>query len=48
MLDIFTELHNVQDSKEFLPCKPGVAGSIPGFNSLSDETLSRGPVSIWP
>ena len=29
-----------------LPCKPGVAGSIPGFTSLSDETLSRGPVSI--
>ena len=21
-----------------LPCKPGVAGSIPGFISLSDET----------
>ena len=29
-----------------LPCKPGVAGLIPGFTSLSDETLSRGPVSI--
>ena len=22
------------------PCKPGVTGSIPGFASLSDETLS--------
>ena len=22
-----------------LPCKPGVTGSIPGFISLSDETL---------
>ena len=29
-------------------CKPGVAGSIPSFTSLSGETLSRGPVSIWP
>ena len=29
-----------------LPCKRGVAGSIPCFTSLSDETLSRGPVSI--
>ena len=28
--------------------KPGIAGSIPGFTSLSDETLSRGPISIWP
>ena len=26
-----------------LPCKPGVAGSVPGFASLSDETLSHGP-----
>ena len=25
-------------------CKPGVAGSIPGFTSLSDETLICGPV----
>ena len=31
-----------------LPCKPGVPDSIPGFTVLSDETLSRGPVSIWP
>ena len=29
-----------------LPCKPGLAGSIPGFTSLSDETLNRGPISI--
>ena len=35
----------------YLPCKPGVAGSIPGFTSLSDETLSCGPspydLSCW-
>ena len=30
----------------FLPCKPGVVCSNPGFSSLSDETLNRGPVSI--
>ena len=29
-----------------LPGKPGVAGSISGFSNLSDETISRGPVSI--
>ena len=29
-----------------LSCKPWVEGSIPGFSSLSDETLSRGPVSM--
>ena len=28
------------------PCKAGVAGSIPGFSSLSDGTINRGPVSI--
>ena len=28
------------------PCKPGVAGSIPGFSSLSDGTINRGPVYI--
>ena len=28
------------------PCKPGVASSIPGFSSPSDETLNRGPISI--
>ena len=28
------------------PCKPGFAGSIPSFTSLSDGTLSCGPVSI--
>ena len=28
------------------PCKPGVAGSIPGFSSPSDGTINRGPVSI--
>ena len=27
-------------------CKPGVLSSIPGFSSLSDETLNRGPVSV--
>ena len=27
-------------------CKPGVPSSIPGFSSLSDETLNRGPVSV--
>ena len=26
-----------------LPCKSEIAGSIPGFTSLSDETLSCGP-----
>ena len=28
------------------PYKPGVAGSIPRFTCLSDETSSCGPVSI--
>ena len=28
-------------------CKPRVVSSIPGFSSLSDETLNRGPVSVW-
>ena len=28
------------------PCKPGVAGSIPGFSSPSDGTINRGPISI--
>ena len=28
------------------PCKPGVAGSIPGFSSPSDGTINRGPVSL--
>ena len=28
------------------PCKPGVAGSTPGFSSPSDGTINRGPVSI--
>ena len=36
----------VVDKTLALPCKPGVAGSIPGSSSLSDETLSCGPVSI--
>ena len=27
-------------------CKPGVAGSIPGFSSPSDETINRGPLTI--
>ena len=29
-------------------CKPGALSSIQGFSSLSDETLNRGPVSVWP
>ena len=29
-----------------LPCKPGVAGSIPGFSSLSNKTLSCCQFSI--
>ena len=29
------------------PSKPGVVGSIPGFSSLSDETLNRGPMTIF-
>ena len=29
-----------------LVCKPGVVGSIPGFSSLSDGILNRGPVTI--
>ena len=28
------------------PCRPGVAGSIPGFSSPSDGTINRCPVSI--
>ena len=28
------------------PCKPGVAGSIPGVSSPSDGTINRSPVSI--
>ena len=28
------------------PCKPRVAGLIPGFSSPSDGTINRGPVSI--
>ena len=31
-----------------LPCIPGVADSIPSFRTLSDETLSCGPVFIRP
>ena len=27
-------------------CKPGVAGSIPGFSSLLNETENSGPLSI--
>ena len=27
----------------YLPCKPGVAGSIPGFISLLDETFKPWP-----
>ena len=42
-LHIFDKYHLPQHR---LTCKPGVAGSIHGVTSLSDETLSRGPVSI--
>ena len=31
-----------------LPCKPGVVGLIPSFSSLSNETLSYGPISYDP
>ena len=30
-----------------LIAQPGVVGSIPGFSSLSDETLNRGPMTIF-
>ena len=30
-----------------MPSKPGVVGSIPGFSSLLDETLNRGPITIF-
>ena len=30
----------------YSPCKSEVVGSIPGFSSLSDETLNRGLVSV--
>ena len=30
----------------YSPCKPGFVSSIPGFSSLADETLNRGPVSV--
>ena len=29
------------------PSKSGVVGSIPGFSSLSDETLNRGPMTFF-
>ena len=31
----------------YSPSKPGVVGSVPGFSSLSDETLNRGPMTIF-
>ena len=31
----------------YSPCKPGFLGYIPGFSSLSDETLNRGPMTIF-
>ena len=34
------------DNLNHLPCRPGVAGLVPGITSLSDETLSQGPVSM--
>ena len=30
----------------YLPCKSGVVSSIPGFSSLSDETLNQGPIAV--
>ena len=32
----------------YKPGGGGVLSSIPGFSSLSDETLNRVPVSVWP
>ena len=32
----------------YSPHKPGVVVSIRGFSRLSDESLNRGPVSVWP
>ena len=31
----------------YSPCKPGVDGSIPDFSSRLDETLNRGPMTIF-
>ena len=41
-------LENVYEIYEYVQeiFESGVAGSIPGFTSLLDETLNRGPVSI--
>ena len=30
------------------PCKPGVESSIPGFSTPFDETINRGPMTIFP
>ena len=31
----------------YSPCKPRVVGLIPGFSSLPDEALDRGPMTIF-
>ena len=43
-LEFFRSRCGVVES--YLSCKPGFAGSIPGFSSLSDETFNHGPISI--
>ena len=51
---IFADIHtflveaSVAEQLSYLLYKPGVLSLIPGFSSLSVETLNRGPVSIWP
>ena len=32
---------------KLLAFNPGVLGSIPGLSSISDETLNRGPMTIF-
>ena len=39
---------SVAERLSYPACKPGVPSLIPGFFSLSDETLNQGPVSVWP
>ena len=39
-------IENLPERLSYPLCKPGVFSSIPGFSSLSDETLNRDPVSI--
>ena len=42
----FTREASVVKLVSHLPSNPGVMSSIPGFSSLSDETLNRGPVTV--